>query len=276
MATYAIGDVHGCFQSLLQLLNKIQFDPKNDFLWFTGDLINRGPHSLETLRFIKELDHRAITVLGNHDFTLLAVGYGMIPFNPRHHTFEDILNASDRVELLDWLRHQPLMHHDPILGYTLVHAGLYPCWDLPLALSLAQEVETLLRDARFLDFFPHLYGNEPDVWDPKLTGWDRLRFIVNCFTRLRFCHLDGRIELSTKEPIYHNSDALPWFEIPNRLNSSLKIIFGHWASLEGRSSVPNIFALDTGCVWGNALTAMRLEDGKRFREPCQATIRTDL
>jgi len=272
MPTYAIGDIQGCFSYLEQLLDKIQFDPKKDFLWFTGDLINRGPQSLETLRFIKGLaqHNQAITVLGNHDLTLLAVGYKKAPYNPLHHTFSDILNAPDKNELLDWLRHQPLLYHDVALGYAVVHAGLHPQWDLTLALSLAKEVEAALQGVHFTDFFSNLYGNEPTVWNIELTGWDRLRFITNCFTRLRFCSPEGKIELVSKESThYAPTNYLPWFEVPNRQNSAFNIIFGHWAALEGRCNTPKVFALDTGCVWGNALTALRLEDGIRFSVPCK-------
>lgn len=270
MPTYAIGDVQGCFAALLRLLNKIHFDPKTDVLWFTGDLINRGPQSLETLRFIKSLGDKAITVLGNHDFALLAVGFGVIPYQAHHHTFSDILQASDRDELLEWLRQKPLVHYDATLNYTLVHAGFHPLWDLPLALSLAQEVETVLQGSHYTDFFAHLYGDTPELWNAQLVGWDRLRFIVNCFTRLRFCTPAGRVEFGAKgDPEFAPAGYYPWFAIPDRLSESLNIIFGHWASLAGRTNVSNVFALDTGCVWGNALTAMRLEDAVKITESCQ-------
>ena len=198
MSTYAIGDLQGCFDPFMRLLEKIQFDEKQDTLWLTGDLVNRGPQSLETLRFIKNLGHHAITVLGNHDLTLLAVAFNAISYDPKRYTFGDILAASDRDALIDWLRHRPFIHQDSSLGYTLVHAGLPPQWDLVLAKSLAKEVELILQSENPLPFFENLFGNMPNHWDPALTGMDRLRFIVNCFTRLRFCNGAGELELKVK------------------------------------------------------------------------------
>jgi bis(5'-nucleosyl)-tetraphosphatase (symmetrical) len=269
MSTYAIGDLQGCFRPFMRLLEKIQFDEKQDTLWLTGDLVNRGPQSLETLRFIKNLGSHAITILGNHDLTLLAVAFNAISYDPKRYTFGDILAAPDRDALIDWLRHRPLIHQDSNLGYTLVHAGLPPQWDLVLAKSLAKEVELILQSENPLPFFENLFGNMPNHWDPGLTGMDRLRFIVNCFTRLRFCNVAGELELKTTESA-ENAPAgyLPWFSISTRKSHDLKILFGHWSSLEGKCSEPNVFALDTGCVWGNCLTAMRLSDGKRFTESC--------
>lgn len=269
MSTYVIGDVQGCFRSLMQLLEKICFDPSKDTLWFTGDLVNRGPQSLETLRFIKALGKNALTVLGNHDLTLLAVNYGVATYQPSHHTFSDILQAEDKCELIEWLRCSPLIHHDPTLGYTLVHAGIYPKWALTIALSLAKEVEALLQGPSIQELLLHIYGNEPNNWDPNLAGFDRLRFIVNSFTRLRFCSTSGVLDFTSKESA-NNAPVgyMPWFNIPNRVTQNEKILFGHWASLQGICSTPNVFPLDTGCVWGNCLTAMRLEDAFYFHEPC--------
>ncbi len=267
MSTYAIGDVQGCYESLRHLLDQVAFDPTQDELWFTGDLVNRGPKSLDTLRFIKSLNDRAITVLGNHDLTLLAVAFNAIPYDPKRHTFKDILDASDCDPLIEWLRHQPLLHHDAKLGYTMVHAGLHPAWDLALATHLAKEVETALQGSDVRTVLTKIYGNEPSLWDPELRGYDRLRFSTNCFTHLRFCSPAGQLEFNSKEGA-HTAPAgyLPWFAIPNRKSQDLKILFGHWAALEGKCDTPNVFALDTGCVWGGYLTAMRLEDGKRFKE----------
>lgn len=265
MSTYAIGDVQGCFQPLCTLLKKIAFNPKQDYLWFTGDLINRGPQSLETLRFIYNLRERITTVLGNHDLTLLAVAYGMVPYNSHHHTFKDILEAPDRDILIDWLRHQPLLHHDATLGYTMTHAGLYPAWDLTLALTLAKEAETALQGPHFKEYLANMYGNQPTHWKSDLTGFDRFRFIINSFTRMRFCDSTGGLELTLKESVHDApSGYCPWFLDPNRVNTDLKIIFGHWAALMGKSNTQNIFALDTGCVWGHALTALKLEDEALF------------
>lgn len=273
MATYAIGDLQGCFAPFMRLLETLQFDEKKDFLWLTGDLINRGPQSLETLRFVASLEERVISVLGNHDLTLLAVASGTAQYDPQHHTFEDILNAPDRSHLIHWLKQCPLMHHDPVLGYTLVHAGFHPQWDLLLALSLAQEIETVLQGASSNEFLTIMYGNKPNQWSQTLKGWDRLRFIVNCFTRIRFCTPQGELEFDTKESAHFApSGYLPWFAIPNRLTRDLKIVFGHWASLQGESHTPGIYPLDTGCVWGNCLTALRLDDGQLFSESCKILV----
>lgn len=268
MATYAIGDVQGCYDKLLSLLEKIQFKD-HDILWFTGDLVNRGKRSLDTLRFVKSLGHRALMVLGNHELGMLAIARGCEPFDPNKHTFEDILQAPDKEELLLWLEQQPLLHQDTDLNYTLVHAGIYPFWDLSLATQLAREVETCLQSPEKQAFYAALYGNKPKVWDPKLSGHDRLRFIVNAFTRMRFCSMEGELELQTKESLQQPpSGFLPWFSMPERRTKGLRILFGHWAALMGNCPEPNTFALDTGCVWGNCLTAMRLEDGQRFTVAC--------
>lgn len=270
MAVYAIGDIQGCFDELQALLDKIGFDPAHDRLWFTGDLVNRGPKSLETLRFVKSLGDRAVTVLGNHDLHLLAVAYGL-----KDDTAEDldrILAAPDRDELIDWLRHRPLLHHDSELGYTLVHAGLPPSWDLAKAQALAGEVESVLRGPDCRAFLENMYGNEPEQWSDDLTGWDRLRFIVNCFTRMRFCDNDGRLELQEKGPPGSQpAPYRPWFAVPNRASADLKIVFGHWSTL-GPCAEPNVFPLDTGCLWGGSLTALRL-DGERITLPCPGARR---
>lgn len=262
MAVYAIGDIQGCFDELQALLDKIGFDPAHDRLWFTGDLVNRGPKSLETLRFVKALGDRAITVLGNHDLHLLAVVYGL-----KDDTAEDIgdvLTAPDRDELTDWLRRRPLLHHDAELGYTLIHAGLPPSWDLAKAQALAAEVEAVLRGPDCHAFLKHMYGNEPTQWSDDLTGWERLRFITNCFTRLRFCDNEGRLALKEKGPPGSQpAPYRPWFTVPNRASAGINIVFGHWSTL-GPCAEPNVFPLDTGCLWGGHLTALRL-DGKRKR-----------
>ena len=269
MSTYAIGDIQGCFESLLKLLEKIQFNSKKDTLWFAGDLVNRGPQSLETLRFVKSLKTQAIVVLGNHDLTLLAVGNHVTPYKPAHHTFIDILEAPDCHELLTWLQHQPLLYHDPMLNFTLVHAGLAPQWDLAMAMALAKEVESVLQGNMAVEFFKHMYGNYPDVWDPTLEGWERLRLIVNYFTRMRFCNVMGQLEFSTTDGEEKAPPGFsPWFKIPNRKNQNVNILFGHWAALEGKTEVPTVFPLDTGCVWGKCLTAFRLEDRVKISVKC--------
>lgn len=270
MSTYCIGDVQGCSDELQSLLHLIQFNPQKDTLWFTGDLVNRGPQSLEVLRFVKLLNERSIAlmVLGNHDLHLLAVVNQSTPLKAED-TFQDILNAPDCVELCNWLRQQPLIHHDR--GWTLVHAGLPPQWDLAQANACAREVETVLRSERHQEFTSHMYGNSPHCWDEKLSGWERLRVITNYFTRLRFCDTAGNVEFTSKGESHKMPEGfLPWFRIPNRFNKNLTILFGHWAALQGKTDEPNTYALDTGCVWGHALTAMRLEDKKKFSLPCPA------
>lgn len=275
MSTYAIGDIQGCFFALEKLLEKIAFDRENDVLWFTGDLVNRGPQSLETLRFIKRLGNRQKIVLGNHDLHLLAMAHGAHAGWPDD-TLTPILKAPDREELINWLLHQPLLHHDETLGFTMVHAGFAPRWDLSLAKKLAGEVEDILQSNQRHDFFHAMYGNEPTHWDNNLHGWDRIRCIVNYFTRVRFCHPDGSLELKTKENMrLEQTHLIPWFNLPNRLSAQLKIVFGHWAALGGATHTPNTFALDTGCVWGYCLTAMRLEDQECIYVSCNDS-RVDL
>ncbi len=273
MAVYAIGDIQGCYEELLGLLALIQFDPQHDRLWFAGDLVNRGPKSLETLRFVRELGDVAITVLGNHDLHLIAAAYGK-PLDHEDHTLDAILTAPDREELIDWLRSRPLLHHDAGLGYTLVHAGLPLQWDLDTAQRCAREVEAVLRSDRITDFLRHLYGNKPKRWSEKLTGWDRLRFIVNCLTRMRYCDRDGRLKMKPKGPPGSQpAGLLPWFDLPGRANRDLRIIFGHWSTL-GVPDVPGIYAIDSGCLWGGQLTALRIDTGPtRICLPCPELLK---
>lgn len=268
MATYAIGDVQGCFSELEKLLAHIQFDAAKDTLWFTGDLINRGPRSLDVLRFIKALGEKHKVVLGNHDLHLLAMAYGV---RDKFHgdTLEEVLVAPDKDELMDWLRHRPLLYHDKASGYVMTHAGLAPAWRLSEARLLAQEVEGALRSDKPQLLLKNIYGNEPSQWNENLTGMERLRCIINYLTRMRFCHADGRLDLSYKGEIAGKPrELIPWFDVADRANVNEKIIFGHWAALNGKTSAPNIFPLDTGCVWGNCLTAMRLEDEEKFKVKC--------
>lgn len=260
MAIYAIGDVQGCLDDLLRLLDKIRFDPTADRLWLAGDMVNRGPKSLETLRFIKRLGNRATCVLGNHDLHLLAVATTRVKHR-RKDTFADVLKAPDREEILDWLRHCPLLNYDPVIGYTVIHAGLPPQWSLDTASRCASEVELVLRSADYTSFLENMYGDLPDRWDDALDGWERLRFITNCLTRLRYCGPDGRLALKAKgRPGTQTAGIRPWFTIPGRASRDMKVVFGHWSTL-GFHVAPGIFALDTGCQWGGRLTALRL-DGK--------------
>jgi bis(5'-nucleosyl)-tetraphosphatase (symmetrical) len=257
MTTYAIGDIQGCYDELMSLLQLIHFDPTKDQLWFTGDLVNRGPASLQVLRAVRELGDAAITVLGNHDLHLLAVAQGAAPFHSSD-TLQDILTAPDRDELLHWLRQQPLLYHDAALDYTLVHAGLPPQWDLATAQACAHELENMLRGDNYWEFFQHMYGNTPDVWADDLSSWDRLRFITNSFTRLRYCDADGRFDFKSKgKPGTQPAGVFPWFEVPGRRSANLRILFGHWSTL-GLQRGDNIVSLDTGCLWGGQLTALQL------------------
>jgi bis(5'-nucleosyl)-tetraphosphatase (symmetrical) len=258
MAVYAIGDVQGCYDSLQRLVECLRFDPSQDTLWFTGDLVNRGPQSLLVLRLVHSLGERAVTVLGNHDLTLLAVAEGYRQ-PKRSDTFQAILTAPDRESLLAWLRQRPLLHHDRVLGFTLVHAGLAPSWDWQQAIACAAELEAVLSGADYRAFLAGMFGSEPRLWHEDLQGIERLRCSVNCFTRLRYCHADGALNFSEKGPPGSQPEYLwPWFRVPGRRHADLNIIFGHWATL-GYYREPGIIALDSGCVWGGRLTAVRLD-----------------
>jgi bis(5'-nucleosyl)-tetraphosphatase (symmetrical) len=261
MATYAIGDIQGCYDMLRRLLDALSFDPAHDDLWLVGDLVNRGPDSLKTLRFIRDLETRALTVLGNHDLHLLALAAG----NAKHakkSNLDPILHAPDSDELLHWLRHLPLMHFDARKNFALIHAGLPPQWDLMDALDCAREVETVLQGPGYKDFLQAMYGNEPARWTRSLSGMDRLRFITNCFTRLRFCDAEGNLILKEKgHPSSTTNGCLPWFAVPGRATSDVRIIFGHWSTL-GYAAEHNTWALDSGCVWNGRLTAIRVHKKK--------------
>ncbi len=262
MSTFAVGDVQGCFDELQALLVKMRFDPARDRLWFTGDLVNRGPRSADVLRFVMALSEHAICVLGNHDLHLLAVATGSARSGPQD-TFDDVLQADDRQRLLDWLRHRLLLYHDGALGFTLVHAGLAPQWDLATAQELAHEVEAVLRGPDCRQLYEHMYGNQPDCWDFRLTGWDRVRFIVNAFTRLRYCDKEGRMDLApVGAPGSQPAHLVPWFQLPTRRSRKQTIIFGHWSTL-GAWQQDRVIALDTGCLWGGSLTAVRLDGSTR-------------
>jgi bis(5'-nucleosyl)-tetraphosphatase (symmetrical) len=271
MATYAIGDLQGCFDDLQRLLAHIRFDARRDFLWLTGDLVNRGPGSLPCLRFVRELGERAVTVLGNHDLSLLATAAGFRALRADD-TLNEILEAPDREELLHWLRHRPLLHTDHALGYTLVHAGLPPQWSIDDAAAYAGEVQAVLQSERHLELLANMYGNRPDCWSDTLEGFERWRFIINCFTRLRFCSPAGRLDLTVKGgPGSQPAGLLPWFQAPERRSRESRIVFGHWSTL-GCVREQNVYSLDTGCVWGGRLTAMRLDadDPEYFSVECDA------
>ena len=252
MATYAIGDVQGCYEELQALLARIGFNGTHDRLWFVGDLVNRGPKSLEVLRCVKDLGDRAVVVLGNHDLHLITQHEGF-ERRRKDDTFDDVLGAPDAKELIAWLRARPMMHVER--GWAMVHAGLAPQWSIEKAVSLAKEVEQALRAPSYRDFLAHMYGSKPERWDDGLTGWDRLRVIVNAMTRMRFCTPEGAIEFlsnGVEPPPGH----IAWYQ-PRQ--DAETIVFGHWSTL-GLKLQDRIAGLDTGCVWGGPLTALRLED----------------
>lgn len=261
LATYAIGDIQGCYDELQQLLGKINFNQDKDKLWFTGDLVNRGPKSLETLRFIHSLGENAIVVLGNHDLHLLATAFEHEKPG-RKDTLEDILNAPDREQLMEWLRRKPLMHVEEETGLVMIHAGLHPDWSIEKAQLLAREVESVLQSDEHIQFYKHMYGDKPSIWSDDLTSWPRLRFITNILTRLRYCTPAGKIALGSKrEPGTQPAGFYPWFSIEHRSSRATPILFGHWSTLVLSKNIdyPNVYPLDTGCLWGGHLTALRID-----------------
>ena len=267
MSTYAVGDVQGCYDELRRLLDSLAFDPTNDTLWLVGDLVNRGPKSLETLRYASSLGNRAVTVLGNHDLNLLAVAEGLRKAH-RGDTVERLLEAPDRDELLYWLRTRKMMHADS--GYAMVHAGLLPQWSVPRALELAGEVEAALQGPDYVELLKQMYGNTPVRWDEDLSGYDRLRVIINAMTRLRLCDSQGNMDFTHKEaPVDVPPGYMPWFEVPGRASADMPIACGHWAAL-GLVVRDDLLSLDTGCVWGRELIALRLEDRCLHQHDCRA------
>lgn len=268
MATWAIGDVQGCNAPLQSLLGRCGFDPANDRLWFVGDLVNRGPDSLGVLRFVMGLGERAVTVLGNHDLHLLAVASGVRKAS-RKDTLLAVLEAPDREEILHWLRHLPLAHRESGLPHLMVHAGVPPQWSAEDTLARAAEVEAALRGPQCAEFLGHMYGDHPDIWSDALDGFERLRVITNYLTRMRFCTAEGHLDIANKGgPESANRGFAPWFSHPGRAAADTPIVFGHWAALEGKADTAHVHALDTGCVWGARLRAMRLDDGALVHCDC--------
>lgn len=270
MTTYAVGDLQGCLDPLKCLFDRVAFDPARDRLWLVGDLVNRGPKSLETLRFLFAMRDSVTCVLGNHDLHLLAVAHNVERLK-KSDTLREIIEAPDAGDLLDWLRRQKLVHYDEARDIAMVHAGIPPMWTLAKALKRAAEVEeALLDDARLPLFLEGMYGNDPACWDSDLHGITRLRVITNYFTRMRFCKADGTLDLKSKEgadtapPGYR-----PWFAHPSRKTRGQKIIFGHWAALEGKCNEPGLHALDTGCVWGGTMTLLNIDNGQRISCDCK-------
>lgn len=271
MTRYAVGDLQGCLQPLKCLLQDVDFDPQQDQLWLVGDLINRGPESLQTLRYIKQLGSSTRIVLGNHDLHFLAVAYGAAAAG-KSDTFDELLAAEDREELVAWLLQHPLLYSDPSGDFHMAHAGIPPMWSIAQARDYAHEVETVLHNGDALRFFEHMYGNQPAQWDEQLTGWVRLRVICNYFTRMRFCTADGELDLkhklaSIEEPGFEH--FLPWFAHSNRRTREDKIVFGHWASLQGEARGAKVFALDSGCVWGRSMTLMNLDTEQLHHCQCR-------
>lgn len=267
MSTYAIGDIQGCHAAFQHLLDLIGFAPGGDRLWLVGDLVNRGPDSLAVMRQVAALGDAAITVLGNHDLHLLAVAEG---FRKAHKgdTLDEVLAAPDRDALLAWLRCRNMMHVEG--EYALVHAGLVPAWTTDRGLELGREVERALRAARYRDFLGRMYGNHPDRWSDDLEGAERLRVIVNAMTRMRVCTPDGAMDFAFKgRPEDAPPGYVPWFAVPNRASLDRTLICGHWSAL-GLRTEPRLLALDSGCLWGGTLSAVRLEDRKLFQVSCAA------
>jgi bis(5'-nucleosyl)-tetraphosphatase (symmetrical) len=265
MPTYAIGDVQGCFSPLMRLVQHIAFDPKVDRLWFVGDLVNRGPASLDVLRYVRNLEGAAITVLGNHDLYLIAASAGVVPIRPKD-TFRDVLNAPDGPELIQWLRLQRLLYRaDPFL---MVHAGLLPQWNTKEASELAAEVESVLHGSQYAQLLGRLYVSPRRQWSAALSGMERLAAISTVLTRLRTCSPAGMMELDFSGPPSHAPPGfLPWFDVPGRRSQNATILCGHWAAL-GLHLTESVWALDSGCVWGHRLTAIRLEDKAVFQTAC--------
>lgn len=256
MTIYAVGDLQGCLEPLLCLLEKVKFNPERDQLWAAGDVVNRGPQSLETLRYVKSLGPAFRMVLGNHDLHLLAVARGIKRLNPKD-TLQEVLDANDRDELLEWLQQQPLLISEH--GYVMVHAGIPPHWDLSTAHLMAKKVETVLHSENANLFFQNMYGNEPSRWTEHQSEAVQLRTITNYFTRMRFCNARGDLELNAKnEATEAPAGFAPWYTDPLRKTAKEKIIFGHWAALNGKVSESNLYPLDTGCIWGGRLRLMNL------------------
>jgi len=260
MAVYAIGDIQGCYDEFLQLLARIQFNADKDRLWLTGDIVNRGPRSLATIRWAYTMRDNIHLVLGNHDLHLLATAFHFKQPG-RHDTFADIIDAEDSAQLLDWLRHQPLIHHDPELKQCMVHAGLHPDWSMSKARELAREVEQILQSDNHIEFYQHMYGDKPAHWSDSHSGWGRIRFITNTFTRMRYLGSDGSALLSAKgAPGSQPAGFLPWYELP-RASADQSIIFGHWSTLPTTADYQlyNVYPVDSGCLWGGQLTALRID-----------------
>lgn len=269
MATYFVGDLQGCFDEFQQLLEQVQFNPQQDKLYLVGDLVARGDKSLECLRWVKAQGLAAQTVLGNHDLHLLSTAYGIKKIKPKDKV-DAIFSAPDSEELIEWLRQQSLLIYDPQHNFVVTHAGISPDWDLHTAINCAKEVEQVLHHGDYHWLLSEMYADQPAKWYKELQGIERLRYSINALTRMRFCYQDGRLDFSCKAPLNQAPPELKaWFDLPNPLYQTTPIIFGHWASLVDHPTPTNIYALDTGCVWGNRMTLLRWEDKKLFTQPAK-------
>lgn len=273
MAIYAVGDIQGCYDCLRRLLDRVKFDPATDRLWSVGDLVNRGPQSLDTLRFLKSLGDSFTPVLGNHDLHLLALAAGACKDGKKRSLLQ-ILNAPDCHQLCEWIRQMPLLHCERVNTqrgterFVMVHAGFAPAWKLKDAKRLAAEVETTLRGNNYKRYLKKMYGDLPDTWDESLTGMKRLRVITNYLTRMRFCNADGKLNMEIKTGARTAPKGYqPWYKL-QAISQKNVIVFGHWATLNGVTNTHNVYALDTGCVWGRRLTVLRLEDRRKFSISC--------
>lgn len=272
MSVYVIGDIQGCYDPVRRLLDKLDFDPDKDRLWLTGDLVNRGPDSLKVLRFVRGLGDAATTVLGNHDLHLIALANGFGDARDRVESLADVLDADDRDDLIDWLRARPLAHFSDKLNTLMVHAGLPPEWTVKKTLKRAAEVEAVLRSDSYLEFLSGLYGNTPSRWSGKLQGKKRLRFIVNCLTRIRMVDKKGHLNFKHKGPPGDARKGLTaWFDVPGARWQGTRVVFGHWSAL-GLIVTPDLISVDTGCVWNRELTAVRLNKRpKVLQVDCRCT-----
>ena len=264
MSTYAIGDVQGCYDTLVRLLDLLAFDPAKDRLWFTGDLVNRGGQSLETLRFIRNLGDAAVSVLGNHDLHLVAESVKQLDRRQKNQDLRRVLEAEDGQELIDWLRQRPLLHYDEQLRFVMIHAGLAPQWTLERARLEAERVEKELRGKDFKNVLLRMYGDKPGGWSRRLKGLDRTRATINAFTRMRYCDPRGQMHFDAKGvPGSQPAGYYPWFETPGSKPREYRVVIGHWSAL-GRFQGMGVFGIDTGCVWGGKLTALKLQDEPEF------------
>lgn len=276
MSIYAIGDIQGCYRPFIDLLEKISFNPKTDQLWIAGDVINRGPESLKTLLFLNSISDSCIITLGNHDIHALAAYYTTKRKLRENDTLDELFNHPQASELMEWLRHQKILHYDQYYNFAICHAGIYPAWDINQALQFSQQIENCLQSENFTTFLEQAFGSFPEYWDNNFEQIDKLRFILNTFTRMRFCYLNNdntsnKINLDFKYKATIDSappEMIPWFKFPHRKTQEINILFGHWAALNGVTNTPRVYALDTGCCWGKKLTSFCVNNLLRTAIEC--------